>query len=236
MTKPILRSDRKSGTMTLSRMLVSLCASALLLAGVAGADGAQLRGSVGPGFVISLSDGSGTPVTHLDPGTFSLTVDDKSNEHDFHLQGPGGVDAATEVDAVGEKTFSVALVDGKYAFFCDAHPTRMTGAFTVGTPPPEPPPAKPPLRVVLTVTTKTIGFATPAGTPVKALTVGPAVITVRDRSAARGVRLSGAGVSRTTGVRFVGTVIWKVKLSAGILVYRSDARKPVLRGGRVAVS
>lgn len=222
--------------MTLPRMLVTIGASALLLAGVAGADGAQLRGSVGPGFTIALSDGSGVPVTHLDPGTFSLTVDDKSDEHDFHLQGPGGVDVATEVDAVGEKTFSLALVDGKYAFFCDAHPTRMVGTFTVGTAPPEPPPAKAPVRLVLTVTAKAIGLATPAGQPVKTVTAGTAVITVRDRSATRGLRLSGPGMSRATGVRFVGTVIWKVKLSAGTLVYTSDARKPVLRGGRVAVS
>jgi len=62
------------------------------------------------------------------------------------------------------------------------------------------------------------------------------VITVRDRSATRGLRLNGAGVNRSTGVGFVGIVIWNVKLSAGTLVYTSDARKPLLRGGRVAVS
>ncbi len=116
----------------------------------------------------------------------------------------------------------------------------MTGSFTVGTPPPEappkPPPAKAPVQLVLTVTAKVIGLSTPAGRPVKALTPGSAVITVRDRSAARGIRLTGAGVSRSTGVRFVGTVTWRVKLSAGSLVYASDARKPVLRGGRVTVS
>jgi len=221
--------------MTLPRMLVTIGASALLLAGVAGADGTQLRGSVGPGFTITLSDGSGAAVKHLDPGTFSLTVDDKSDEHNFHLQGPGGVDVATEVAAIETKTFSVTLVDGKYTFFCDAHASRMTGTFTAGTPPP-PPPAKPPVRLVLTVTAQAVGLATPAGKPVKALTAGAAVITVRDRSATRGLRLNGAGVNRSTGVSFVGTVIWKVKLSTGTLVYTSDARKPLLRGGRVAVS
>jgi len=221
--------------MTLPRMLVTIGASALLLAGVAGADGTQLRGSVGPGFTITLSDGSGAAVKHLDPGTFSLTVDDKSDEHNFHLQGPGGVDVATEVAAIETKTFSVTLIDGKYTFFCDAHASRMTGTFTAGTPPP-PPPAKPPVRLVLTVTAQAVGLATPAGKPVKALTAGAAVITVRDSSATRGLRLNGAGVNRSTGVSFVGTVIWKVKLSKGTLVYTSDARKPLLRGGRVAVS
>ena len=223
-------------TMTLPRMLVTLGAFALLLVGVAGAEGTQLRGSVGPGFGISLGDGSGAAVTHLDPGAFSLTVDDKSDEHNFHLQGPGGVDVATEVAAIETKTFSVTLVDGRYTFFCDAHPSRMTGTFTAGTPPPAPPPARPPVRLVLTVTAQAIGLATPAGKPVKALTAGAAVITVRDRSAVRGVRLAGAGVSRSTTAKFVGTATWKVKLSAGTLVYGSDTRKPVLKGGRVPVS
>ena len=222
--------------MTLPRLLAATCVAVLALAGVAGADGTPLGGTVGPGFTISLKDGSGAAVKHLDPGAFALTVDDKSDEHNFHLQGPGGVDVATEVAAIETKTFSVTLIDGKYTFFCDAHASRMTGTFTAGTPPPPPPPAKPPVRLVLTVTAQAVGLATPAGKPVKALTAGAAVITVRDSSATRGLRLNGAGVNRSTGVSFVGTVIWKVKLSKGTLVYTSDARKPLLRGGRVAVS
>ena len=80
-------------------------------------------------------DASGAPVRQLDPGTYALTVDDKSEEHNFHLQGPGGVDVSTEVEAIGVKTFSLTLVDGKYTFLCDPHPTQMTGTFTVGTRP-----------------------------------------------------------------------------------------------------
>ncbi len=227
--------------MTLPRMLVTVCASALVLVGIAGADGAPLRGSVGPGFTISLADASGVAITHLEPGPFSLTVDDKSDEHNFHLQGPGGVDVTTAVNEIGEKTFLLTLVDGKYFFICDAHPTRMTGSFTAGTvpsetPPQPPPPAKTPVQLVLTVAAKAIGLSTSGGRPVKALKAGSAVITVRDRSATRGARLTGLGVSRSTGVRFVGTVTWRVKLVAGALVYASDARKPVLRGGRITVS
>ncbi len=226
--------------MTFSRLLGGVCASGLVLAGVAGADGAPLQGSVGPGFTISLADGSGGAVTHLAPGTFSLTVDDKSAEHNFHLQGPGGVDVATTVDEVGTKTFSVTLVDGKYSFFCDAHPTRMSASFTAGTAPPEPPskppPTRPPVQLVLTLMGKGVGLATLAGRPVKALTTGSAVITVRDRSSTRAIRLTGAGVNRSTGIRFVGTTTWRVKLVAGTLVYASDPRKPVLRGGRATVS
>lgn len=222
--------------MTPLRLLVTLCLAVLVLAGVAGAEGTPLSGTVGPGFAISLRDAAGAPVRQLDPGTYSLTVDDKSEEHNFHLQGPGGVDVSTEVDAIGAKTFSVTLVDGKYTFLCDPHPTRMVGSFTVGTPAAAPPVTTVPTRLVLTVTSKAVTLATPAGKPVKALTVGPAVITVRDRSAVRGVRLGVAAGSWSTTVKFVGTVTWKVKLSAGTLVYGSDARKPVLRGGRVPVS
>lgn len=225
--------------MTVLRLLVLACTSALVLVGVAGgAAGPGLRGSVGPGFAISLTDASGNAITHLDPGAFSLTVDDKSAEHNFHLQGPG-VDATTTVDEVGAKTLALNLVDGKYTFICDAHPTLMADSFTVGTAPSEsspPPPAPAPTRLVLSLTGTTIGFTTPAGKAVKALPAGSAVITVRDRSAARGAKLSGAGVSRSTTARFVGTVVWKVKLSAGTLAFASTTKKPLLRGGRVTVS
>ena len=226
--------------MTVPRVLIGVCVAGLVLAGVAGADGAPLQGSVGPGFSISLADGSGGAVTHLAPGTFSLSVDDKSDEHNFHLQGPGGVDVSTTVEDVGVKTFALTLVDGTYSFLCDAHPSRMSGSFTVGTAapevPPKPPATKPPVQLVLTLTGKGVGLATSAGRPVKSIAPGSVVITVRDRSSTRGIRLTGAGVSRSTGVRFVGTVTWRVKLVAGALAYGSGPGKPVVRGGRVTVS
>ena len=222
--------------MTLPRLLVAICVGGLVLAGVAGADGTPLRGTVGPGFSILLKDASGAAVKHLDPGTFALTVDDESGEHNFHLVGPGGVDVATDVEGIGTKAFEVTLVDGKYTFFCDPHATRMTGTFTVGAQAAEPPPAPAATRLVLTVTAKAVTLTTPVGKRVTALPAGQAVITVRDRSATRGLRLRGAGVSRTTGTGFVGTLNWTVKLTAGTLLYTSDARKPLLPGGRVAVS
>ena len=75
--------------------------------------------------------GSGTRTSHLDPGVFSLTVDDRSDGHNFHLFGPGGVDVTTGVEAVGVKTFSVTFVDGQYTYVCDLHPVQMKGTFTV---------------------------------------------------------------------------------------------------------
>jgi len=221
--------------MTRFRFAAAFSVAALVLVGAVDAAGTQLNGSVGPGFVISLRDGSGAQVTRLDAGSFTLTVEDKSDEHNFHLTGPG-VDVATEIETQGTKTFALDLVDGKYTFVCDPHLSRMNGSFTVGEVITPPSAAKPPVRLNLTVTSKFVSLTTPTGKSVTALAAGQAVITVRDRSTVRGVRLAGAGVSRSTAVKFVGTVTWTVKLSAGTLVYGSDARKPVLKGGRVPVS
>src|SRR5439155_14592422 len=101
-------------------------------------DTPTLQGSVGPGFTISLTDSSGSAVTHLDPGAFAVHVVDQGDIHDFHLVGPG-VDKATSIEGTGEVTWDVALTDGTYRFFCDAHPMLMKGSFTVGTPPTPPP-------------------------------------------------------------------------------------------------
>lgn len=219
-----------------ARLTVALALLALVLVGTVGAAGPQLNGSVGPGFSISLKNASGAQVTRLDAGAFMLTVEDTSEEHNFHLFGPG-VDVSTGIDTTGTKAFALDLVNGKYTFICDPHAGRMNGSFTVGEVTTTPPPvAKPPVRLDLTVTSKAVTLTTPTGKPVKALAPGSAVITVRDRSAVRGVRLAGVGVTRSTTVKFVGTVTWKVTLTKGTLVYGSDARKPVLKGGRVPVS
>ena len=81
--------------------------------------------------------------TKLDPGTYEITVDDLSEEHNFHLSGPG-VDRATEIGDVGTQTWTVTLRDGTYTYVCDPHQGTMRGSFTVGnvtTPPPTPKPA-----------------------------------------------------------------------------------------------
>jgi plastocyanin len=91
----------------------------------------SLTGNVGPGYTISLME-NGAVVTHLDPGTYTITVTDQADIHDFHLQGPG-VDEATDVEGTGTTTWTVTFQNGAtYEYFCDAHPTRMLGRFTVG--------------------------------------------------------------------------------------------------------
>jgi hypothetical protein len=218
--------------------VLAAVALALVVAGMAGADGAPLSGSVGPGYAISLKDAEGSAITHLDAGPVTLTVDDKSDEHNFHLRGPG-VDVTTGIDEIGSQTFALSLVDGTYTFVCDAHPTRMKGSFTVGTVPPEAPPATPPKppappQLLLTVTSKAITLVK-AGTVVTSLAAGSYVIVVHDRSNKQSARLAGAGVNRSTGTAFVGTATWKVTFTVGKLAYRSDAKTPKLRGGQVNV-
>jgi type 1 fimbria pilin len=117
------------------RLLAASAASTALLAltGGAGAQSPTLVGTVGPGFAIALADASGNPVSHLDPGTYTIQVSDRSALHNFHLSGPG-VDLATGIEATGTATWTVTLAAGTYRFQCDAHPTTMTGKLTVGTP------------------------------------------------------------------------------------------------------
>ena len=196
----------------------------LALGSLARAGSQQLEGSVGPGFSISLKDAGGASVAHLEPASYGLQVADLSDEHNFHLQGPGGVDVSTDVEGLGTKTFTLTLVDGVYSFICDAHPTRMHGQFAVGsaTLPKPPPPAQ---QLALTVT-NTVLTLRKAGATVRSLASGTYVVKVTDRSKTQNARLLGAGVNRKTAIPFVGTVTWKVTLSPGTLVYRD--RKSVV--------
>ena len=211
-------------------LAVGLFAAAAAAAGFA-ADG-SLSGSVGPGFTIRLLGADGLPVQHLDPGTYSLTVDDRSPDHNLHLRGPG-VDVATEVDAVGTSVFTVTVRDGRYQYLCDAHPATMAGTVDVGAgePPPPPPPRPKPVTLNATVGPgATISLTTAAGARVRILRRGAYAITVRDRSKEQNFHLSGVGVNRRTGLVQTGTVTWRLTLRAGRLLYLSDASPKTLRG------
>src|SRR5262245_9912594 len=65
-----------------------------------GETGTVLKGSVGPGFEISLTTEDGQPVDTLAPGSYTLLTDDKSDIHNFHLSGDG-VDVSTDVGGTG---------------------------------------------------------------------------------------------------------------------------------------
>ena len=171
-------------------------------------------------------------MTNPAPGPVTIEVDDKSDEHNFHLTGPG-VDVSTMVEEIAKKSFQVTLADGVYDFICDAHPTRMVGRFTAGTggsgggsggggtggggtggtggTTTKPPSA--PVGSTLLLTSGpgyTITLKTKAGKRVTRLKPGGYKITVRDRSSSHNAHLLGAGVNRKTSVLGTGTQTWKV--------------------------
>jgi plastocyanin len=225
--------------------------SALGLTGVAVAEGPVLSGSVGPGYSISLRDASGSPVTSLAAGPVTIDVDDKSEEHNFHLVGPG-VDVSTSVEEIARKSLAATLADGTYRFFCDPHPTRMRGQFTVGAggsgggtggtggtgggggSTAKPPSA--PVGATLLLTSGpgfTISLKTRAGKKVTRLRPGRYTLVVRDRSAAHNAHISGAGVNRRTSVPAVVTQTWRVVLKKGTLVFVCDPHRSSMRGSVV---
>ena len=112
-------------------ILAAVAAVALVAAAPTGAATTKLVASVGPGFTITLTKG-GKKVTSLKPGAYSITVNDKSASHNFHLKGPG-VNKATSVAFKGtpKKPWTVTLKKGTYTYVCDPHATDMKGSFRV---------------------------------------------------------------------------------------------------------
>jgi plastocyanin len=111
-------------------LLLAALGSALAVTAPAGAALPKLVGTVGPGFTITLKR-FGKPLASLKAGTYSITVSDKSNIHNFHLRGPGVNKQITAVGFVGTKTITVKLTKGVYRLVCDPHATTMKGSFKV---------------------------------------------------------------------------------------------------------
>ena len=107
------------------KVLLVALGVAVVVGALPAAAATPVLGVVGPGFTITLA---GKPKR---AGVYKLTVQDKSNIHNFRLVGPG-VNVATSVAALGTKTFIVKLKAGKvYRFLCDPHRTTMKGSFRV---------------------------------------------------------------------------------------------------------
>ena len=203
--------------------LLGLALSDSAMAATAG----TLRASVGPDFTISLTDASGNRVTQLDPGTYTIVVEDKSDFHNFHLSGPG-VNERTSVEFVGTVTWTVTFVEGRYTYVCDPHATMMRGSFVVGNPPPPTPKAR---RLQALIGP---GFAvsvrTMAGASITSTARGRVDLVVRDRSRAHNFHLTGPGVNRKTTLGFVGTQTWQLTLRPGR--YRFLCTGDARRGSR----
>lgn len=208
---------------------------AVSAAGAPAADG-KLFATVGPAYTISLVDSAGAPVTRLDPGTYDIEIDDRSAEHNFHLIGPGPVSAGTEIGFVGIRTITVTVVSGQYTFVCDEHAYDMIGQFTVGGGSTTPTTTTTPSTGTKLVASVGPGYTislTRAGRKVKTLKRGLYTITVRDRSAIHNFRLVGPGLSKATGVKFVGTRTWRVRLKAGTYRYFCGPHRAVMRSSVV---
>ena len=112
-------------------LLAAGLVSALVLAAPTGAMApTKLRGTVGPGFTIVLKKGTST-VRSVKPGRYTITVQDKSNIHNFRLRGPGLNRQITSVSFTGTKTVTVTLKRGTYTYVCDPHASNMKKTFRV---------------------------------------------------------------------------------------------------------
>lgn len=184
--------------------------------------------------VITLTLENGAPVNDIPAGTYTITVRDRSSQHNFHLTGPG-VDQQTSVAFVGTTTWTVTFQDQEqYRFVCDPHSTTMRGSFVTGGGPPNPPPTPPPpVGSTLYATVgpgMTISLKTRRGARISRLRAGRYVIIVRDRSTSHNFHLYGRGVSKRTRVPVVGRTRWRVLFRRGVYRYRCDPHARRMRG------
>jgi plastocyanin len=109
---------------------VLVAAAALAASTIASAAPAAqtVKGTVGPGFTITLTLG-GKKVTKLKAGRYRFVIDDRATIHDFHLSGPGLNRVLTTVGFTGTRSVLLTLRKGAYRYFCDPHASFMKGAF-----------------------------------------------------------------------------------------------------------
>jgi plastocyanin len=219
------------------RAILVLLAAPLLLAlpaaaGARTADDPVLIGTVGSAgaadsFHITLTDASGNALIRIPAGEYTVQVHDFSSIHNFHLFGPGGVSMSTEVDAIGDATWTVTLVNGTYTFQCDAHALQMHGSFAVGPPPP------PPTKLTARVAAGGVVSLRKAGAAVPSLAPGRYLIAVADTSKKENFHVTGPGVNTKTGLAFKGAKTLAVTFKRGVYRYRSDAHPKLGRSVKV---
>jgi plastocyanin len=118
------------------RILVFSAVAALVVVGLTSAMTVpKLKGTVGPGFTITLKNAKGQKVTKLKRGKYGFVISDKASIHNFTLEKvKGGTfeKALTGVSFVGTKTVTVKLTKGKWKYYCAPHESSIFGFFTVG--------------------------------------------------------------------------------------------------------
>ncbi len=111
----------------LAALVVS--ASVLVASAAFGMSTPTLKGTVGPGFTITLKK-AGKTVKSLKAGKYTFKIADKSNIHNFALKG-AMKKTFTSVSFTGNKTVTIKLKKGKYTYYCQPHASTMHGSFTV---------------------------------------------------------------------------------------------------------
>jgi plastocyanin len=117
----------------LKRLLILAAPTAALAAPATTAAPAQpLGGQTGPGFTITVTK-AGKKVNRLRPGTYRITIADRSDDHDFVLTGPGIRNRMiTGLDFTGTRSATVTLRAGRYEYYCTPHRRMgMRGYITV---------------------------------------------------------------------------------------------------------
>jgi hypothetical protein len=112
-------------------LLITVVAAAILVAGASARRSATpvLTGTVGPGFTITLKQGT-KAVKTLKAGTYKLVIHDKSSIHGWSLDGSHGfAKDISPVPGTGTKTVTLKLKAGGYKFYCPAHEPTMFGRF-----------------------------------------------------------------------------------------------------------
>ena len=78
----------------------------------------RLRGTVGPGYTITISR------NRVPAGRYRVVVTDSSSAHNWRIRGTG-VNEHTSVSATGRWGWRVRLRAGAYSILCDPHPSTM---------------------------------------------------------------------------------------------------------------
>lgn len=202
-------------------LIIAVAAGALSGSASGGETPVVLTAIVGTNdaFTITLNGPDGKKLKRLEPGTYTVVVDDRSAIHNFHLASNDDptVNFRTDVDFVGQQSFTVTFRnDTVYAYACEPHWQVMNGSFLVTDAQPPPPP--PPVRT-LDASVSSAGAVRLSAGSVRS---GRYRIVVRDRSAKANFHLRGTGVDRRTGVRFRGRVSWALRLARGSYRFGSD--------------
>jgi plastocyanin len=210
-------------------LVLSFLVVAALPAAAGSADMPRLVGTVGPGFTIDLVDADGRHVEELAAGRYELLIHDLSDIHNFVLgeKATGHRPAQTEIEFIGDKTFTVDLKPGLWVYACTPHFATMNGHFTVVPEVSETPTAPPAAANAASQAARSLRatlLGARPGLSAKTVPHGRYAIRVSDRSRSRGFRLAGPGVRRQTAKAFVGTTTWRVTLRKGVYRFGTDVR------------